>query len=614
MTWRSYLAAVLRRPRVVLAVLLWSALEMAPSLASGYLVAYALDHGFLAGRPGLGVAGLLGYAACWALGGLGAARTARRMADVIEPLRDDLVTAVVTDTLRRAARDPLGHGGGAPSTEAVGRLTQHIETIREVTGTLLMNVRSVVLTLVAVVIGMTTLAPALAGYALAPLAAGMAVFALLLARLVPAQTEAAIIDERLAGSAGTVCAGRDDVVACGAEATAESWVAAEVARRCRSTLRLNRLAVARNAVVLLGGLVPVVLVLRAAPELVSAGRLTGGALVGAVTYLTANVQPALGTLGGAVGEAAAVLAVLLRRLGGSTPGGSPATATRAVVGPGPDGSPGSAEPTAPGNGRARPERPTLELRRVRYAYGPRAVPVVRDLTATIAYGDHLAVVGPSGTGKSTLANLLAGLATPTGGEVRLGSRRPGDDPAVRRMVALIPQEAYVFAGTLRENLTYLRADADERTILDTLDRLGAGALAGRPGGLDAPIGPGAGGLSAGQRQLVALARVHLSEACLVILDEATGHLDPPTEAVVEQAFRDRPGTLVVIAHRISSAVRADRVLFMDGGAYRVGTHQELLGHCPGYAELVTAGRPGDGRDGRVPRQSVRRRQEWTCTG
>ena len=121
-------------------VLAWSALEMVPALMSGYLVAFALDRGFLAGAPQLGAAALLAYAACWALGGLGAARTARRMADVIEPVRDDLVSAVVAGTLRQAVAAQRGHDGGAPPTEAVARLTQHIETIRELTGTLLMNV------------------------------------------------------------------------------------------------------------------------------------------------------------------------------------------------------------------------------------------------------------------------------------------------------------------------------------------------------------------------------------------------------------------------------------------------------------------------------------------
>ncbi|MEV0198196.1 ATP-binding cassette domain-containing protein [Nonomuraea sp. NPDC050691] len=201
------------------------------------------------------------------------------------------------------------------------------------------------------------------------------------------------------------------------------------------------------------------------------------------------------------------------------------------------------------------------------------------LDLSVPEGEHLAVVGPSGAGKSTLAALVSGLLRPDAGEALIGGVPAASaDPSAR---VLIPQEAYVFRGTLRENLTYLTPEGD-------LDRavaaLGAEELVEAAGGYDAPLDAAA--LSAGQRQLVALARAYLSPARLVILDEATSCLDPAAEARVERAFARRGGTLVVVAHRITSARRAGRVLLMDGPDVRTGTHDELVRTAPLYADLV----------------------------
>lgn len=149
---------------------------------------------------------------------------------------------------------------------------------------------------------------------------------------------------------------------------------------------------------------------------------------------------------------------------------------------------------------------------------------------------------------------------------------------------LIPQQAYVFTGTLRDNLTYLRPDATTVDLEQSVDLLGIGPLRDQLGGYDTTLDPTA--LSAGERQLIALARAHLAPAPLAILDEATCHLDPHTEARVEHAFLQRHGTLVVIAHRISSARRAEKILVMDGATPPLGTHRELLGRSTLYADLA----------------------------
>jgi ATP-binding cassette subfamily C protein len=238
-----------------------------------------------------------------------------------------------------------------------------------------------------------------------------------------------------------------------------------------------------------------------------------------------------------------------------------------------------------------PARGTLTLRGISFAYGRHAEPVLRGLDLTVADGEHLTIVGPSGIGKSTLANLLCGLLAPDAGTVEIGGRpvtgRSAAELATVRV--LIPQEAYVFAGTVRENLAYLRPAADTAELSAAAAAVGADPLVARLGGLDGPLEPA--GLSAGERQLVALARAYLSPAPLAVLDEATCHLDPVAERRAEEAFAARPGTLIVIAHRISSAVRADRVLLLDGTGAVIGDHRSVLAASPLYRELLHAWRP-----------------------
>jgi ATP-binding cassette subfamily C protein len=149
---------------------------------------------------------------------------------------------------------------------------------------------------------------------------------------------------------------------------------------------------------------------------------------------------------------------------------------------------------------------------------------------------------------------------------------------------LIPQEEYVFAGTVAENLRYLAPGAADHTLIRAAGVFGLGALLERLGGLEATVDPTA--LSAGERQLLALARAHLSPAPLAILDEATCHLDPVAEERAERAFAERPGALVIIAHRLTSARRADRILMFDGARPRLGRHAELLAGSAAYRELT----------------------------
>jgi ATP-binding cassette subfamily C protein len=223
---------------------------------------------------------------------------------------------------------------------------------------------------------------------------------------------------------------------------------------------------------------------------------------------------------------------------------------------------------------------------VTFSYGRHAEPVVKALDMVIPEGQHLAMIGPSGAGKSTLAGLLAATHVPDQGQVRLGGAPVADlDPqTLADHRVLIPQEAYVFAGTLGDNLRYLHPSATRADLDAVVAELDLGAMMSRLGGYDAVIDPGT--LSAGERQLIAVARAHLTPAPVLILDEATCHLDPAAEERVERVLAGRRGTLIVVAHRISSALRAQRIVLMDGADLVAGTHRELIATAPLYRDLV----------------------------
>jgi ATP-binding cassette subfamily C protein len=285
--------------------------------------------------------------------------------------------------------------------------------------------------------------------------------------------------------------------------------------------------------------------------------------MGGLTYVLLGLQPALNTLISGLGASGLRFVVTLKRI---LDAASP--------------------PVVPLPRAAATSGYELALRGVTFAYGPHAEPVLRELDLTVPAGDHLAIVGPSGIGKSTLAGLVCGMLAPDAGTVLLGgvpvAQLPPDRLAGLRV--LIPQEAYVFTGTVGDNLRYLRPDAPGHQVGSAVRAVGAEALVERLGGLDAALRPA--DLSAGERQLIALARAYLAPAPVAVLDEATCHLDPAAEGRAELAFARRDGTLIVIAHRVSSALRARRVLVLDGAGAALGDHAALLASSPLYRQLL----------------------------
>lgn len=529
------------RWRALLRLAAWSALEAGETFLLGYALARALDRGFLAGHTGTGL-GWLGLAALGVLAGsFGTGRVHLAVAALVEPVRDDLVRRVV----RRALR--------APDGAAVSRLTHQVEIARDTLAGLVMVSRTFAVTAVGALIGLCSLAPVLLPVVALPLAVSLALFLATLRPLARRQEVFLAADEALAAELGLAVGGLRDITAAGAQERVGRDVRERIDAEFQASRALARWGVLRTLAAGIGGRLTVVLLLVAAPWLLDHG-VTPGAFVGALAYLTQSLIPALQSLMQGLGTSGARLFVVLRRL--TADGAREEAPARHGGEPGPD--------------------EAVRLRGVTFAYGPGAAPVVDGLDLTVPHGGHLAVVGPSGIGKSTLAELMAGVRAPDSGDVLRGCAR-----------VLVPQQAYVFTDTVRANLTYLCPDdpPGDDGLLDSCTAVGARALVDRLGGLDATVAPGE--LSAGERQLIALARAYAAPAPLVLLDEATCHLDPAAEARAEQAFARRPGTaLVVVAHRTGSARRARQVVVLGGDGVECGTHEELLQRSAFYRELT----------------------------
>ncbi|MGN9778861.1 ATP-binding cassette domain-containing protein [Micromonospora sp. H33] len=581
-TWAALRAR--RRPLGRLAA--WSVAESLPALLSGLLVARAVDRGFLAGQFGTGLAWLGGLAVAVLVGAAATGRVYRSLGAVVEPFRDELAARVVDAALRDATR-----AGGRPDSAAVARLTHQVEIVRDTFGGLVLVVRGFLFTAGAALLGLLALAPPLAAAVAVPLVAGLAVFGAALPAMVAHQRVQVAAGEELGRSAASALAGHRDVVACGAQERVVAGVDRRVTALAEAERTLARMAALRSLSLGLGGWLPVGVLVLAAPWLVRQG-LSTGAVLGALVYVTTGLQSALHAMVQGVGGGGLRYAVTLDRILRTCPPPRSAPQPPAEVAtPARVGTPALVGKPA-GHGRApcsaadAAAPPAVRLRGLTFRYGPHARPVLADFSLTVAAGEHLAVVGPSGAGKSTLAALVAGLVPPESGTVYLAGVPVATTPpgVLARLRVLVPQEAYVRSGSLAGNLRYLHPEADDATVEAAVDALGARPLVTRLGGLAAHIDPGA--LSAGERQLVAAVRAYLAPAPLVILDEATCHLDPTLEATVEHAFARRPGTLVVVAHRISSATRARRVLVFDGDRPLVGSHDDLLRRSPTYRELV----------------------------
>jgi subfamily B ATP-binding cassette protein MsbA len=329
----------------------------------------------------------------------------------------------------------------------------------------------------------------------------------------------------------------------------------------------------------------VVAVLWQGGRLVLDGSLTAGALVSFLLYAlyVAGAVGSLASLFGAYQEAVGAARRVFDMLGAESTVNDPPNPIRV----------------------AHPMRGEIAMESVSFQYNPSLPEVLHGVSLRIGAGEVVALVGPSGAGKTTIASLLPRFWDVTGGRITLDGIdiRELSLADLRCAIGIVPQEPTLFSGTIRENIGYagiredgsrpseesIHAAAKAAHAVEFIERL--------PDGFDTRVGERGVKLSGGQRQRIAIARVFLKDPALVILDEATSSLDSESERLVEQAMEDllRARSTLIIAHRLSTVLRADRLVVIDRGVIvEEGRHQELLASEGVYSRLYRGQfRPGD---------------------
>ena len=233
---------------------------------------------------------------------------------------------------------------------------------------------------------------------------------------------------------------------------------------------------------------------------------------------------------------------------------------------------------------------TIALNDVDFAYNQDDF-VLHDVNIRIRAGESVAFVGPTGAGKSTIAKLVTRFYDPTNGRVTIDGHDLTEVTlgSLRRQLGVVPQEPFLFTGTIRDNVVFARPDASQRQVDEAVDAIGLTDLVDKlPRGLDTQVHERGQSLSSGERQLIALARAFVAAPRVLVLDEATSNLDLKSEAKVERAL-DRlleGRTAILIAHRLTTAIRADRIVVVDHGRIvEVGSHAELVAAAGRYAEM-----------------------------
>ncbi|HEX2412966.1 MAG TPA: ABC transporter ATP-binding protein [Solirubrobacteraceae bacterium] len=265
--------------------------------------------------------------------------------------------------------------------------------------------------------------------------------------------------------------------------------------------------------------------------------------------------------------------------------------------------PADAPPLPEGNGR-------VELRDVSFSYEGSSTPALRDVDLVVEAGTTVALVGATGSGKSTLVGLLGRLYDVTEGAVLVDGAdvRGVDLASLRRSIAVVDDDPFLFSASVAENIAYRRPDATREEIERAAERAqAAGFIEELPVGYDTRVGERGLTLSGGQRQRIAIARALLADPRILILDDATSSVDASTEQAIKIALREVMAgrTTFVIAHRLSTIALADDIVVLEGGRIAArGTHAELLERSPLYAEIADKGLPDQVFLNRRPREAV----------
>ena len=238
------------------------------------------------------------------------------------------------------------------------------------------------------------------------------------------------------------------------------------------------------------------------------------------------------------------------------------------------------------------ERATLEFRHVGFSYPGAAEPVLRDISFRVGPGETLAIIGSTGSGKTTLVNLIPRLVDATAGSVLVDGADVRDlaPEVIWSRVGLVPQKPFLFSGTVASNLRYGKTDATEAEMWEALEiAQAADFVAQMPGGLEAPITQGGANVSGGQRQRLSIARAVIRRPEFYVFDDAFSALDLATDARLRSALAPitRDAVMIVVAQRVSTIRQADHILVLeDGDVMGLGTHDDLLVSCPTYQEIV----------------------------
>ncbi|HEY2654366.1 MAG TPA: ABC transporter ATP-binding protein, partial [Solirubrobacteraceae bacterium] len=247
-------------------------------------------------------------------------------------------------------------------------------------------------------------------------------------------------------------------------------------------------------------------------------------------------------------------------------------------------------PEAPDAAELAPIEGEILFDDVTFGYDP-ATPVLREIDLRIAPGETVAFVGQTGAGKSTLAKLITRFYDPDRGRVLIDGHdlRGVTIESLRRQLGVVPQEPFLFAGSLRYNIAFAKPDAPDDEVWEAIDAVGLRDVVERmPNGLDTVVHERGQSLSSGERQLIALARAFLARPRVLVLDEATSNLDLLSEAKIEAALDVllAARTAVLIAHRLTTAMKADRIVVVDAGRIvESGSHDELVAAGGRYAEM-----------------------------
>lgn len=240
-------------------------------------------------------------------------------------------------------------------------------------------------------------------------------------------------------------------------------------------------------------------------------------------------------------------------------------------------------------------RGEVEFRDVRFAYAMNNIEVIKGLDLHIEPGEHIALVGPTGAGKSTIISLLARFYDVTGGQVLVDGRdiRTVTMHSLRRHMGIVLQDPFIFMGTVRDNITFGKPDATDEEVESAARAVGLHELVSRMDkGYHTRVLPGGANLSLGQRQLISLARALLVSPRILMLDEATAGIDTQTESLLQQGIAKvmEGRTAIVIAHRLSTIRDSDRIIVLRGGEIaEQGTHHQLMALGGLYADLYSMG-------------------------